>query len=361
MRDYLETFFRRKWLFFVPFLAVLAVAVVGGVYTSWVYEVQARLAVQSNPVLDQSGQQLSMPPATAQDEYTRLSALLQTDDFLKRVIDNVPALKAQADGPAQTAALVGALRTNLNAWSPAQDLITFRYRDRNPQIAQQVVSQTIDIFLAQRYQDRVGSANQAIAFLSQQQTDYQGQLQQASTALSTWENAHPPATRTQLEQSAQLEYQRLQTNYQTVLGHLQYIGGELEKARFTKAKMEAEQAQTYQVVDPPGRAAEPGALGQQAGRADPGWAGRGHRSRHQRDRHRDVVRRGAPCRHDDGPARLAEPDDGARRADRMTLMLPLLATFLIAGQIVRKWDARAIVVMLGWITILVGIHIFVLH
>jgi len=45
----------------------------------------------------------------------------------------------------------------------------------------------------------------------------------------------------------------------------------------------------------------------------------------------------------------------------MTLMLPLLATFLIAGQIVRKWDARAIVVMLGWITILVGIHIFVLH
>jgi len=48
MRDYLETFFRRKWLFWVPFLAVLIVAIAGGVNTSWLYEVQARLAIRSN-------------------------------------------------------------------------------------------------------------------------------------------------------------------------------------------------------------------------------------------------------------------------------------------------------------------------
>ena len=61
----------------------------------------------------------------------------------------------------------------------------------------------------------------------------------------------PPATRTGLEESQQLEYQRLQTNYTTILDHLKYIGGELEKARFTKAKMESVQANGYQLVDPP--------------------------------------------------------------------------------------------------------------
>src|SRR5690348_4490860 len=117
MRDYLETFFRRKWLFFLPFLAVLVVAVAGGLYTSWVYNVEARLSVQPNPVLDQGGQELSLPTTGAKDDYTRLSGLLQTDDFMKRVIAAVPQLKAQADSPDKTDALVGGLRKDLNAWT----------------------------------------------------------------------------------------------------------------------------------------------------------------------------------------------------------------------------------------------------
>ncbi len=45
----------------------------------------------------------------------------------------------------------------------------------------------------------------------------------------------------------------------------------------------------------------------------------------------------------------------------MSLVLTLLATFLIAGQVVRKWNATAILLMTAWITILVGVHIFILH
>lgn len=250
MREYLETFFRRKWLFWVPFVAVLAVAIAGGLYTSWVYEVQARLAIQSNPVLDQSGQQLSLPAVDAKDEYTRLSELLLTDDFMKQVVNSVPGLQARAGGGRVDGA-VAQLRKDLNAWAPSTNLINFRYRDRDPQIAQQVVSKTIDLFLAQRYADRVGNANQAIKFLTQQQGDYQQQLQQASTQLSAWETSHPVAGRANLPETDQLEFQRLRTNYQTMLDHLKYIGDELEKAKFTLAKMEASQASTYVLKDPP--------------------------------------------------------------------------------------------------------------
>ena len=45
----------------------------------------------------------------------------------------------------------------------------------------------------------------------------------------------------------------------------------------------------------------------------------------------------------------------------MTLVLPLLFTFLLAGQLVRKWNAATIAAMAVWIALLVGIHIFILR
>ena len=45
----------------------------------------------------------------------------------------------------------------------------------------------------------------------------------------------------------------------------------------------------------------------------------------------------------------------------MTLVLPLLFTFLLAGQFVRKWNAATIAGMTVWIALLVGIHIVILR
>jgi hypothetical protein len=45
----------------------------------------------------------------------------------------------------------------------------------------------------------------------------------------------------------------------------------------------------------------------------------------------------------------------------VTLVLPLLFTFLLAGQFVRKWNAATIAGMTVWIAFLVGIHIFILR
>src|SRR5437773_2327914 len=159
MREYLETFFRRKWLFFVPFAVVLAVAVAGGVYSSWQYTAKAALWVEPNPVLGQAA-------------------------------------------------------ANLTASSADQ-------------------------------------ADKAIAFLQDEQKNYQDQLATASAALAQFEAAHPPATRASMSDLDQLEYQRLKTDYETILDHLRYLGGELDKALFSKNKFLAEQASTYVIKDAP--------------------------------------------------------------------------------------------------------------
>jgi hypothetical protein len=48
-----------------------------------------------------------------------------------------------------------------------------------------------------------------------------------------------------------LEFQRLKTDYQTILDHLRYLGGELDKAQFTKDKFQAQHTSTYVVKDAP--------------------------------------------------------------------------------------------------------------
>ena len=254
MREYLETFFRHKWLFFVPFVIVLAVATAGGVYASWTYQSQASLWTEPNAVLDQAASNLTAPLADTnanQDEFARLDALLQTDQFVGAIVQNVPKLRAQADTPTSLQSTIGTVRQNLNVWPWQQNLIVFRYRGRDPEVAQEVVSQTLSLFLAQRLQDHVGQADKAISFLQAQQKDYQDQLTAASTALSQFEAAHPPATRATMDDLDQLEYQRLKTDYQTILDQVRYLGGELDKAQFTKQKFIAQQGSTYVIKDQP--------------------------------------------------------------------------------------------------------------
>ncbi|HUS14110.1 MAG TPA: hypothetical protein VM536_03735 [Chloroflexia bacterium] len=247
MRDYLETFFRRKWLFWVPFLAVLLVAVAGGVYTSWLYEVQARMAIRANA--DLSG--TTAAGSDLQAEYGRLSDLLLTNDFMQRVVNAVPALKGAADTPQKMDAQVDSLRKDLNAWKPGQDLINFRYRARDPQVAQQVVSKTIDLFIAQRYDDRVTEADKGIQFWTDQQTTYTQRLEVASKALSDWEGAHPASTRATLPETQQLEFQRLKTAYDAALENVKTATAKMGDAEMHKAQALAQQANTYQIVDAP--------------------------------------------------------------------------------------------------------------
>jgi hypothetical protein len=45
----------------------------------------------------------------------------------------------------------------------------------------------------------------------------------------------------------------------------------------------------------------------------------------------------------------------------VTLILPLLFGFLLAGQVVRKWNAPVILGMIFWIVLVVGVNAFLLR
>jgi len=245
MRDYLETFFRRKWLFWLPFVAVLAVATAGGLYSAWLYEVQARVEIRPSSQTPQAG---GTDLAT---EYGRLSDLLLTDGFLQKIVKNVPVLNAGAGSVPTMQAQVDKMRKDLNAWKPGQNLINFRYQNRDPQIAQQVVSKTIDLFIAQRYDDRVTAAQKEIDFWTGQRVVFNGRLETASKALTDWETAHPPVDRAKLPESEQLNFQRLKAGYDAALTNVQTADSKMGEAEMNKALALNVQANTYNIVDAP--------------------------------------------------------------------------------------------------------------
>ncbi len=45
----------------------------------------------------------------------------------------------------------------------------------------------------------------------------------------------------------------------------------------------------------------------------------------------------------------------------MTLILPLLFGFLLAGQVVRKWTAGTAILLAGWILLIIGLNVFLLR
>ncbi len=245
MRDYLETFFRRKWLFWLPFVAVLAVATAGGLYSAWLYEVQARVEIRPSSQTPQAG------GTDLAAEYSRLSDLLLIDGFLQRIVNAVPPLKANADSAPKMQAQVDKMRKDLNAWKPGESLINFRYQNRDPQIAQQVVSKTIDLFIAQRYDDRVTTAQENITFWTGQREVFNGRLETAAKALTDWEAAHPPAERTKLPESEQLNFQRLKAGYDAALTIVQTADSKVGEAEMNKALALNVQANTYNIVDAP--------------------------------------------------------------------------------------------------------------
>jgi uncharacterized protein involved in exopolysaccharide biosynthesis len=252
MRDYLETFFRRKWLFWVPFLAVLAVAVAGGLYSVWQYEVQARIEIRPSASAGTTTTGTAAIPATdLATEYGSLSDALLTDGFMEQVINAVPQLKAKADSPTKMDSEIARLRTNLNAWTPGKSLIQIRYQDRDPDVALQVVSQTISLFLTKRAQDRVGVADKNIAFWTAQQKDREANLTTASQALTAWENAHPVGERSKLPDVEQLNFQRLKADYDAALDNVKTTQANVGVAQMDKAYALDQQQNTYHIVDPP--------------------------------------------------------------------------------------------------------------
>jgi hypothetical protein len=236
----------------VPFLAVLAVAVAGGLYSVWQYEVMAKMEIRSSPSMGTTTTGSAAIPATdLATEYSSLSDALLTDAFMEQVINAVPALKAKADTPTSMDSEIVRLRTNLNAWTPGKNLIQIRYQNRDPDVALQVVSQTISLFLARRADERVGVADKNIAFWTAQEKDREAALATTSKALTDWENAHPVADRSKLSDVEQLNFQRLKADYDAALDNVKTAQANVGEAGMYKAYALDQQQNTYHLVDPP--------------------------------------------------------------------------------------------------------------
>ena len=149
-------------------------------------------------------------------------------------------------------AQVDKMRKDLNAWKPGQNLINFRYQNRDPQIAQQVVSKTIDLFIAQRYDDRVTAAQKDITFWTGQRDVFNGRPGNCLQCADRLGN-RPPAggPRPSCRSRNSLIFNASQAGYDAALTNVQTADSKVGEAEMNRALALNVQANTYNIVDAP--------------------------------------------------------------------------------------------------------------
>lgn len=286
MNRYLETLFRHKEAFIVPFLATPLMALIVMLSMGKQYEVEALIWAQPSSVLDQLNQgravanqreaqairewleteafrrevmdQVGLTPAIQRGDWpvpTRLSLQLQqmglTDAPGLRSVLKVAGLAPPATTEAAMDRGLDMIKKTLTVTTEGESLLRVTYNGKEPALGTRMVDEVINLYRDRVMEIRAHEAQVGVDFYLRQLQNQEQRLQQASDAYEQFQEANPPPLLGQVRPAS--EETRLdnlrrallleQTLYEQTLRRLEQLRMESEAAISTRDL-------SFQVVDP---------------------------------------------------------------------------------------------------------------
>jgi capsular polysaccharide biosynthesis protein len=250
----LESYFRHRWVYLLP---VLVLSIVGGVYifarepeylaNGVVFVKQESFLAELTSVRD-VGFSWNTP---AQDVSEELTDLMQTDAFIRAIIQKTD-LEADMDGgPSVVDEAIESVRTAIWAVPLGKNQILIGAATDDPQITYQLVNATMENFIQWKINsDRVESET-ALTFFQDLLDTYKTNLETAREDLRNYLIAHPEPVRGDRPDLEILEIERLQSELQVAGTRYSKTLDGVESARLALAQVESDATQTYIVVDQP--------------------------------------------------------------------------------------------------------------
>ena len=250
----LESYFRHRFLFLLPVALMIVFAGVKFVSAKSTYISRGALYVQKQSLLG------SLTNVT-QDGFSWSSAseltvgevkeLLQTDSFVRAVIQMTDLEKDLNDKPGDAETLYDRVRTVVWVQTLGDSLIMIGAADEDPKIAHQLAQGTIENYLQWKINsDRQGSSS-AQAFFAQLIVDYSTQLDAATNELKKYLESHPDPVRGDRPSLEKLEIERLQAVINQTKTTLDEVTKKEQDSRLNMAKAESDTRQKYFVLDSP--------------------------------------------------------------------------------------------------------------
>ncbi len=249
-----ESYFRHRFLNLLPVVLMIGISVLSVLKVKPVYISRGGLYVQKESLLasltslQDSGFSWVTPADATVGEFKEM---LQTDAFIRAVIEQTNLEKELADNPSNADQMYQNVRTAIWVQALGNNLIQIGTTYGNAEVAHQLATATINTYLQWKINTDQQESISAQAFFSDLLKTYEPDLDTARQAMQSYLEDHPAPLRGDRPPAEQMEIDRLQADINMASDRLTSAREKEESARLAMAQAESKTRQSYLVVDAP--------------------------------------------------------------------------------------------------------------
>ena len=252
----LESYFRHRWLYFLPIVITVAAA---GVYAALavpkyisggiLYVQNQSLVTSLNDLPQTSGGSWWVTPA----EATRIdiSDLLQTEAFVRSLIQGTSLEAEMNSSPEAANEVMTIVNTSVSVVSVGNNMVRFGIIDQDPQLSFQLAKRLPESYVLWKLNSSRKDSIAAQKFFTDLLQPYQQQQDTARAALQRYLEDNPAPIRGDRPETESLEIERLKAEVDKAETRVLDVRAKEESAQLSQTQAESNMRQNYIVVDAP--------------------------------------------------------------------------------------------------------------
>lgn len=255
-----ESYFRHRWLYWLPCLFMAGAAYVYVINLPATYVTHGTLYVQDKTLLSsltalQSDGYTWITPAQA--TVSELSELLSSKAFIRAIVASTDLEVTLTKGPDTVESTLEEARSALWVQALGDNLVMISAAHEMPRVTHQLVSATIEAYLQWQTNLMRNDSVAAQKFFADLITSYQTEVDTARLALDNYLATRPRPLQGERNEQETAAIARLQTEVDHVEARLSHAQDQEEQARLALVQTESDVRQSYAVVDAPARPLNP--------------------------------------------------------------------------------------------------------
>ncbi|NUM43502.1 MAG: lipopolysaccharide biosynthesis protein [Anaerolineales bacterium] len=256
----LETYFRHRWLWLAPVVMMLAFAGLRMVTTDATYVSMSAVYVNKESLLAsltsirEDGFSWVTPAQAAVDEFKEL---IQTDAFMRSVIQKTALETDMAASPQEVAQILGEARGAVWVNVLGKNTIQVGAAHEQAEVAQQLALGVIEVYIQWKINTGQEETTTALKFFEELVAQYQLEVDSAEGDLQAYLEAHPPPLHGDRPPAEEVAIDRFSQKLVDALSRLKDAQDDLQATQLNAAVNESNVRQTYLVLDAPRFPIEP--------------------------------------------------------------------------------------------------------
>lgn len=250
----LESYFRRWFLYPLPILLMLVLAVVSSMGAKQVFISRGALYVQKETLLTSltsigdTGFAWVTPAEATADEFKELRL---TDAFIRAVIQQTDLEARMGEGEVVVGKLIQDVRDAIWVEILGKNLLLIGAVDEDAKLAQQLATSCIEAYIQWKINADRNESVSAQSFFSDLVEGYRADLAQARQDLDDYLAAHPDPVRGDRPLIEDIQIKRLEEAVGAAATRLSNAIDKEDSAKLALAQSEGKARQTYLVIDTP--------------------------------------------------------------------------------------------------------------